>query len=86
MLPFMSMGLFWKLFPAFGRDKCRCYFQYIGVSFAWGAAFVCLAGTKDYSERFTQPSVLYKRHLNKLLQNGKIDQERYNLLLTGAVH
>nr|CEL70189.1 TPA: hypothetical protein BN1204_058765 [Neospora caninum Liverpool] len=86
MLPFMSMGLLWKLFPALGRDKCRCYFQYIGTSFAWGAVLVTLAGTKDYAEKFTKPSFLYRRHLSKLLRTGQIDQERYNLLLTGAVH
>ncbi|PFH33631.1 hypothetical protein BESB_078470 [Besnoitia besnoiti] len=86
MLPFVSMGLFWKLFPGFARDKCKCYFQYIGASFAWGTGLVAYSARKDYSERFTKPGLFYKMHLNKLLRTGKIDQERYNSLLTGAVH
>lgn len=86
MLPFVSMTLWWKLFPNQSRDKCRFYANYIMASTLWGTLLVVVAGRKDFRDRVLGPSFFYKRHLKTLLRRGKIDEQRYNELLSGSVN
>ncbi|KAL8440166.1 hypothetical protein Efla_003531 [Eimeria flavescens] len=81
---FMSQEFLWTLFPRISADKVRWMRLYCTSAFGLGVGLTVWSGRQDYSSKFSKPGFFYKQHLKRLHRQGKITDEKYSRLLSGA--